>query len=118
MRIVNLETFRTMPPGTFFQKYAPEWFGNLAVLDEVLDVDFLVNSITECPVYGKDESETSDNIADMVENGASLPVSFDFIARDGMFDKDQLFAVWEAEDLRGLIHFAEAALDAPRKSAE
>ena len=101
MRIVNLETFRTMPPGTFFQKYEPDVYGDLAVLDEVWDVDFLVNHITSYPVG-----------LTMVEEGASLPVSFDFIARDGCFEKDQLFAVWEDNDLHKLIAYAQLALRA------
>jgi len=110
MRIVNLETFRTMPPGTFFQKYEPEVFGDLAVLHDVWGVDFVVNHITGCPIDGKDPSEMSYRLAMMAEDGTSLPVCFDFIARDGMFQKDQLFAVWERADLDTLIAFARNAL--------
>lgn len=110
MRIVNLDEFRKMPPGTFFQKYKPDVFGDLAVLDDVWDTDFVVNHITSCPINGKDMSETGDRLDDMVENGTSRPVCFDFIARDGCFEKDQLFAVWEEADLDSLIAFARNAL--------
>lgn len=35
--------------------------------------------------------------------GEDLAMDFDCLGRDGLFDRNQLFAVWSADDVRGLI---------------
>jgi len=103
MRIVDLDTFRALPNGTLFMKYEPCCFGNLGVKVETLNGDFLFESITD----GIDASG-SDEMFDKLfaaEKDSTLSLKMDFNAtdRDGLFEADQLFAVYEKEDVVGLI---------------
>jgi hypothetical protein len=38
-----------------------------------------------------------------LENGEEIPLDFDCQGRDGLFDLDQLFAVWSDSDVEALI---------------
>ena len=44
-----------------------------------------------------------DKLHDALENGTSLDMDFRCSGRDGCFEKDQLFAVWEKKDVEMLI---------------
>lgn len=41
---------------------------------------------------------------------ASRPVDYDCVVSDGLYEEDQLFAVWEAEDARRLVARLQRAL--------
>jgi len=105
MRIVNLEEFRALPSGTVFRKYTPQMFQcELSIKGETWPVDFLVNYLTgnvEC-----DKSEEEDVIFNNAEKDSkySIPLEFDSYGRDGSFDEEQLFGVYEQKDLDGLIN--------------
>ena len=103
MKIVNLETFRELPNGTLFMKYEPCNFGDLRVKVETLDSDFLFDSITN-EIEASGSNELFDKLfAAEKDSTLSLEMDFDATARDGMFEKDQLFAVYEIADVCGLI---------------
>lgn len=40
---------------------------------------------------------------DAQENGVSVAMDFETQGRDGMFDHDQLYAVWEPQDVAALV---------------
>jgi len=103
MRIINLKQFRAMPMGTVFMKYKPQLFEELQIKGETWEVDFLCSSITdEIESSGSDE-ETM--ILDKAEKDSSysIPMDFDCYGRDGCFEDDQLYAVYEEKDVLGLI---------------
>lgn len=112
MRIVDRATFIALPARTVYQKYKPCIFGPINIkLDSVQDFDWF----ELCGVDQPDFPENNDTGAwvaccDEMEHGGSLPMVFETITRDGCFDKDQLFAVWEDADVLGLIGVLQGTL--------
>ena len=104
MKIIDLAEFRKLKPGTIFMKYEPCIFGDLGVKQDTLgERDFLYESIT-CEL----DYDSSDAMLDAltsagVDSEVSLPMDFDATSRDGMFDDNQLFAIYEKQDVVGLI---------------
>lgn len=108
MRIVDRNTFLKMPKGTLFMKYSPCSFGELCIKDGSIfhdsgGNDFYYNSVTDT-VDSPDSSELFDKLlAAQEDSSISIPMDFDTYQRDGLFDYDQLFAVYEMKDVCGLI---------------
>ena len=101
MKIVNLETFRSLPNGTVFSKYEPCVFRGLKIKVDTWDGDFLYQDLIEnidCI-----SSEYFDDKCDLAEAGGSIGLDFYCNDRDGLHEKGQLFAVYEKNDLTGLI---------------
>ena len=109
MKIINLEQFRKLPPGTIAMKYEPCTFEGLFMKGETWEYDFILTYLTD-----EIEANSSDDMIDklrLAEKGASIPMSFDESQRDGCFEKNQLFAVWEKEDILGLINKLKECLE-------
>lgn len=105
MRIVNLDQFLAMPSGTVFSKYQPECFDGLAMKGESIHDarDFFYFDIAE-PVPDSVDLERAEQSIE------SFDLDFHIQSRDGCFDDDQLFAVWERSDVRALIERLQATL--------
>ena len=110
MRIVDLQTLRTMPEGVLFQKYDPCYFGSMSIFGGAYDSDFLSCEFGSGPIECNSSEQFVDRCDDMAERSASYPVDLDKYGRDGCFEPDQLFAIWESADVRALIAKLEAAL--------
>ena len=93
MRIVDRATFLALPPNTVFNKYAPCYFDEPSIKGETWGNDFLVQDFDG---LGVDEMMA-------LETGESLPLNFDLEYRDGLFDDNQLFAIWDENDAKALI---------------
>ena len=112
MQIVNLKTFLELPPGTVYAKYQPSFFGNLAIKGETIShgIDFWTVTIVDaldCNDFSK-----FINLLDRSEKeGVHIAMDFDTMQRDGLFEKEQLFAVWHVEDLKQLISILQIAVD-------
>ena len=112
MRIVNRKTFLSLPEGILFSKfYDCDSFGPLLIKNDTMkwnedDVgDFGYQNIAD-EVELPAGSECSDCIfvfEDSIKNGSSFNIDLCCGRRDGLFDADQLFAVWESKDLESLI---------------
>lgn len=105
MKIVDRKTFLALPAGTVFSKYAPCFFEALSIKGDTYEHigDFQVQGIADAIVCtGSDDF--SEKLYDATLSGNSLPMDFDCLGRDGCFDADQLFAVWEPADVLALIH--------------
>jgi hypothetical protein len=102
VKIVDRKTFLALPPETLFSKYEPCVFFDLLIKGETWGNDFLYQSINDAI-----ESAGSDDFANKLftvqASGESLPMDFNCQGRDGLFDDDQLFAVWEPADVLALI---------------
>lgn len=114
MRIVDRKTFLAMPVGTVFAKYDPSIirepmvkFDSSAFNGEL--IDFYYASLTdEVDCSGSFER---DGIMDAAEHeGVPFALHFNTQCRDGMYDADQLFAVWDRDDVVGLIARLQLAL--------
>lgn len=91
-----------MPPGTVFAKYDPCIFGEIQVKGETWGNDFLTQYLVDAiDCSGSDELYRL--LHDAEHNGTELDMDFDCGSRDGLFDDDQLFAVFSKKDLKGLI---------------
>ena len=103
MRIVSREEFLKLPPNTVYSKYEPCIFSEIEIKMESLDtIDFFTQRIHDAIDAGRSYDET--NIlfrAD--ETGESFRMDFDSIGRDGMFNQEERYAVWEKEDVQQLI---------------
>lgn len=109
MKIVNLEEFRKMPSGTLFSKFEPCVFESLEIkgLNTGLQ-DFYSQDISSAVVDL--QSGCPEKLLDAHTSGESLPMDFDSVCRDGMYNGKQLFAVWESRDVVGLISRLQEAL--------
>jgi len=102
MRIVNLKEFRTLSAGTLFAKYEPCAFGAIMVKGETWEHDFLYENIADA-IDCTDSGDFADKLFDAEENGTSILVDFDSTSRDGCFEDEQLFAIYEKKDVEMLI---------------
>jgi hypothetical protein len=112
MKIVDRQTFLAMPEGTVFSKYKPCIFDGLFVKashgGEYAN-DFLYDDLI-APVDAGDSGEGFDMLFASQERGDEVPLTFsDATTRDGLFDDDQLFAVYSDDDVSMLIHRLLAA---------
>ena len=102
MKIVNLEEFRALPEYTLFAKYDPCVFGELETKYETWEHDFLCASIID--FQGNVSSEHWACILDEMEkNKSSVGLDFEHSGRDGLFEDNQMFAVFENKDIDDLI---------------
>lgn len=93
MKIVNRKEFLSLPAGTLFAKYAPCCFESINIKGETLTSnDFLSSELFTFPMFDV-----------WFENGDSVDIETDFLCRDGLFDDEQLFAVFENSDIEKLI---------------
>lgn len=111
MKIVDRKTFLAMPAGTVFSKYEPCFFGELCIKGESLHTnDFLEQQIADS-IECSGSQDFSDKLNDAAEFGGSLAMDFNCQGRDGCFEGDKvMFAVWERQDVCGLISRLRRAL--------
>jgi hypothetical protein len=113
MKIVNRDEFLKLPAGTVFAKYSPSVFGELMIKGASLFHDGTGNDFLYQPIVDAIECEDSDEFiqkCDAAENGESVRFDFDCLGRDGFFDYDELYAVWERVDVEQLIDRLQEAL--------
>lgn len=114
MRIVGRKEFLAMPEGTIYQGFTPNMFSDLEVKHQTIFLkgeakDYIYANLTadfETP-EGKD---LHDVLFDAVDKGITVPISFEETARSGLYD-DGLYAVWDKEDVQGLIDKLKECLD-------
>lgn len=111
MKIVNRETFLALPEGILFAKYEPNVFEDLCIKGETWGNDFLVQQITDAIAY-QGSDDFGDRLDESQSTGCSLPMDFNRLGRDGCFDDDQLFAIWERADVEALIARLAQTLEA------
>jgi hypothetical protein len=120
MRIVDRKTFLALPAGTVYAKFGKQpkdgsyvnlSNGDIAIKGDTVHADFLVQEIAIPWFEGADSSDDHFGVLDgMLKGQKSPPLDYDCEGRDGLFDEDQLFAVWEREDLTRLISRLQVAL--------
>lgn len=109
MRIVNRKEFIAMPAGTLFSKFNSPNFEELQVLVGLCGLnDFIAGSFHDAI-----NVEPHGNFYDAVcalEKDGKIEMDFKDCTRDGMYDDDQMFAVWESNDVVKLICRLQEAL--------
>lgn len=102
MKIVDRQTFLSLPENTLFSTYDPQVFGPLEIKGASLTNDFYVQDIASAVASTGDQDEC--NILDhALQTGSSFRMDFNCEGRDGCFEDNELYAVWEREDVESLI---------------
>ena len=112
MKIISAEEFLKLPMNTLYSKYTPCVFGALQIKGDTLSgaFDYASQQIVDAiDCTGSDDF--FDKLTDAEENGTSLKMDFDCCGRDGMFDRQQLYAVWEQSDVVLLMERLKLCLD-------
>lgn len=107
MKVVNRNTFLTMPAGTVFQKYSS--LGNLGDLEVKACTpgkwtpDFLSCSLTSPWPKGPQNSDELFEKWDKIEKEEEFTFEYEIGSRDGLYEEDQLFCVYDKSDVQALI---------------
>ena len=110
MKIVDRKTFLAMPAGVFFCKgYGPPNmnFDGLAIKGDTIGNDFVTQELDMIEYH--DTGEMMDRIDEMRAKGTSYPI-YDGGGRDGLFDENAEFLIFEKADLLKLKGWVEEAL--------
>lgn len=107
MRIVGRKAFLEMPAGTVYAKYAPCAFEELFIKGDTIVHDERAIDWFYQDIVGAIEARDSGDLMDELElartAGKSLRMDFETQGRDGCFEEEQLFAVWERADVEALL---------------
>lgn len=121
MRIVDRKTFLAMPAGTVFMKWpdqptdgsyhdlAPD--GRVQIKWDTCYEDFVCQDLEPFPEGWQDSNDVSDDRIAMLRGEEGKPADYDCAGRDGLFDREQLFLVWDKDAHRNLIALLQQALE-------
>ena len=100
MKIVNRKEFLAMPSGTLFQKI--DQHGNMDRLSIKFDTwtnDFLCEDVAPIDAF---------NDSYFLDNPSQKDYEAGVVWRDGLYDEDQKFVVWQDVDVRNMLDYVEA----------
>lgn len=115
MKIVDRKTFLALPSGTVYSHYKPQVSDGLMIKGETLTKFDWVYQDLLFNVEGESSEEASDKLTDAEENGTSFNLDLNCASRDGMYDDDQLFMVYEKSDIESLIEELKSCLEVSLK---
>lgn len=111
MRIVRRAEFMRLPAGTAFQKGKRWYWGGLCFkTDDVYSNDW--RYVTVDDVDADDSGEAFERLEEMLSAGTSYPMA-DASTRDGCFDDEDLFLIYDAEDLTKIEEMFASAIVVP-----
>jgi hypothetical protein len=99
MKIINKTEFYKLPSGTLYNDFTPNVFMGLKIKLETLEndnyepIDFMYQEI-----IGNVELKCEDVLSGEFKNDYNEP------DRDGMYEKNQMFAIYDQKDVKMLIH--------------
>lgn len=106
MKIYKRSEFLKLPPGTFFARGEKWCIDGFYMKGESWENDFCFLSISDIDSFNSDEHIK--RLEEMEETGKSYPMN-ECHGRDGLFDENELFLVFEHDDLckiRKLIDYS------------
>jgi len=115
MKIFTRLEFMKLPPGTLYKKFTtPFAFEDLSVKFDSLpyhedgDGDFVCMGIGD--IEAGESGQMFERLDEMMEEGSSYPLELDYAGRDGMFEKEAMFLVFEHDDLVKLRAMIDKAI--------
>ena len=99
-----------MPSGTVFAKFSPHIFGEVQLKAATVGSDYVRNNLIPMFEGWSDDESWIGVLEAMMSGQSSPPFDYDSYGRDGYFDEDQLFAVFERQDLVAMINQLQDAL--------
>lgn len=111
LKIYTRTEFMKLPAGTLYAKGKPWYFDGFHVKGDTIvhegrAIDFGTRDLV-C-IESHDSGEMIDRLEAMRADGASFPME-DAYGRDGCFDDEDLFLVWEGPDLEEMHRVIDAA---------
>lgn len=110
MRIIDRKAFLAMPEETVFAKYATTGnFSDLCIKGttylsaEGEPIDFLYQPLADGTAADAEDSGKWADLMLAAEKGEPFKLDLDCQSRDGFFDLDQLFVIWEPNDVKQLV---------------
>lgn len=116
MKIVNKEDFYKLPTGTLFANYQPIIFEGLFIKginlydDEGLPYDFIQESLLgnlDC----SGSTEQDEILFKAEKEGLSFKLDFDNSTREGFYDSEDLYAIYEKHDVQQFVSKLSTCLD-------
>lgn len=103
MRIVGLKEFLALPDETLYCKYRSlANFGDLCIkMNSIDDIDFVYQNMLEIESDGG--NDYTDKMFAAEEQGVSLKLDLDCCGRDGMYDREAKFVVFDKVDVEAII---------------
>lgn len=104
MKILSRKEFLKTPRGTVYSYYEPCVFRELNV--KTTDSTDYENDFVYFSLIGEFDIQDGKDFSDIctrMEDGESIPASFEETQREGLFDDEQLFLVYEKEDVENMI---------------
>ncbi len=114
MKIYSRTEFMKLPEGVLFSKGKPWYWDGLHVKGDTILIDGRAIDFGErglLSIEANDSGELIGRYEAMRADGASFPME-DAYGRDGCFDDEDLFLVWESDDLHEMARIIHAALTA------
>lgn len=106
MKIVDRATLMSLPAGTVFQTFDPIVFGEIMVKGETWPNPNGLGDFIQAPlsaIEGDPNQGSWKRLIDADEYvGLEVEMDHDCTSREGMFDPDQLYAVWSADEVRAV----------------
>lgn len=110
MRVMNKADFLKLPPGVAYCCGKKWYFYSLNFKgDSIPDTVGDWYELDPAWVDGHDSGECFDRLTDMLEKGASYPMQ-DSECRNGLYEDDDIFLVFEKADLLKLKEWIDAAI--------
>lgn len=107
MKIYSRSEFMKLPSGTVFSSGENNCFMDLHIKGETWEVDFLQSSLIGIDSFSSEEN--ADRMDEMEERGVSYPINRSY-GREGLFDDNMLYLVYEREDMAYMIREFQKAL--------
>jgi hypothetical protein len=108
MRVVDRKAFLVMPAGTVYAKGIKWSFEGLRIKHECQENDW--HYVEPADIAAFDSNERFGLLEDMLSNGTSVPME-ELAMRDGCFNEEEIFLVFEPEDVRRLIEMLRPAAE-------
>lgn len=118
MKLVNRQQFLALPRGTIYAMGKPWYFDGLQIKGDTCGNDWFYNNL--CWIEADNSEQAIERLERMLQNGDSFPME-QAESRDGSFDNDALFLIFEIGDLLDLriaINMAIATASAMQEGGE
>ncbi len=107
MKIYNRKDFLNLPLGIIFCKGIKWCFDSLCMKGDSCGNDFYY--VDQCCIDANNGGELVDRLEDSLINGTSYIINHNS-ARDGLFNEEDIFLVYEKEDLEFLINVLKVSI--------
>jgi len=104
MKIVNKKEFLKLPENTIYCSFDKNnfAFNGFAVKLESLENDWYYMDLTDFDNWD-DSEERIENIQKMITEGKEYPLSLNCSSRDGMFEDDEMFCIYDKYDVERIM---------------